>query len=88
MKISLERTQHDRTTNIATRCPHCGHIGTFLTVGINDIYTSEYRNNGNHPVFFLGIRKCPNQKCYGHLFFIADNNKTVLLTSPTENYTI
>ncbi len=33
---------------------------------------------------FLGIRRCPNEKCYGHLFFIADAVGNVQLTSPTE----
>lgn len=69
------------TTNVAVRCPHCGHYGTFLTVGLMDVYTvSESTNITN----YLGIRKCPNEKCEGHLFFISDNRLNIILTSPTE----
>lgn len=81
MKINLDQIGNNRTTNIATRCPHCGHNGTFLLVGLNDVYT--WRDN-QQPVHYLGIRKCPNEKCQGHLFFISDNNRNVLITSPSE----
>lgn len=86
MKIKLDRIQSNRTTNIATRCPHCGHQGVFLEVGIMDVITWT-RHSGSateHPVNYLGIRKCPNEKCQGHLFFISDNNRNVLSTSPSE----
>jgi hypothetical protein len=85
MKITLEKIKHDRTANIATRCPHCGHYGTFIPVAGHDIYTyAHFQNVGEQPVNYLGIRKCPNEKCLGHLFFIANSQKVVLLTSPTE----
>jgi len=86
MKITLEKISADKATNVATRCPHCGHHGTFLQVGIQDVYTwTRDTNRGtNIPVNFLGIRKCPNDKCKGHLFFISDNQKNILLTSPSE----
>lgn len=85
MKLTLDKTGADRTTNIATRCPHCGHNGTFVQVGIQDVYTYIRDSRGIHPLHFLGIRKCPNEKCQGHLFFISDNMRNVLLTSPTES---
>jgi|SRR5690554_4922782 hypothetical protein len=90
MKITFTKTKNDRTTNIATRCPHCGHFGTFIPIAGHDVYTyrSEYQQHRGGSVEiienFLGIRKCPNEKCQGHLFFISDNKKNVLITSPTE----
>ena len=84
MKINLSNIKQDRSTNIATRCPHCGHFGTFLQVAGNDVYTFSQSSQGLTIYNFLGIRRCPNEKCQGHLFFISDNDKNVLLTSPSE----
>ena len=83
MKVELENITVDRKTNVATRCPHCGHFGTFQPVGLNDVYLKRQYSNG---VFekFLGIRKCPNESCKGHLFFISDGHRNIILTSPTE----
>lgn len=86
MKVTLDKIAINRTTNIATRCPHCGHQGTFIKVLPQDLHT-WYRNPGSSseiPDKYLGIRKCPNEKCQGHLFFISDNNRNVLMTSPSE----
>ena len=79
MKINLVNTQPYSLINIALRCPHCWHNGTFLWVSILDLY--EANSNGQ---FFLWIRKCPNTRCNGHLFFIADSIWRILLTSPSE----
>ena len=85
MKIVLERIAANRATNVAARCPHCGHNGAFLQVGLQDVYTWESNpQGGERPIHYLGIRKCPNEKCQGHLFFISDNNRNILLTSPSE----
>lgn len=86
MKVTLDKIASNRTTNIATRCPHCGHQGTFIQVLPQDLYT-WYRNQGSNseiPDIYLGIRKCPNEKCQGHLFFISDNKRNLLMTSPSE----
>ena len=85
MKIELTRIKNNSSTNIATRCPHCGHYGTFISVAGSDVNTYHHeQNRGEVNDYFLGIRKCPNLNCNGHLFFISDNTRTVLLTSPTE----
>lgn len=85
MKIILSRVQNDKTTNIAIRCPHCGHFGTFIPVAGYDVNTYSLTHHATKQVDnFLGIRRCPNEKCEGHLFFIADRDKNVLLTSPSE----
>lgn len=83
MKVTLNNPSIGTVENVATRCPHCGHFGTFLTLGISDIYEHIQCSNGVVKKI-LGIRKCPNQKCNGHLFFISDGNKNILLTSPSE----
>jgi hypothetical protein len=84
MKITLTSTGVDKTTNVATRCPHCGHFGTFVQVGVNDVYNFTKTPQGVTIHNFLGVRKCPNEKCKGHLFFISDNNRNIVLTAPTE----
>lgn len=81
MKITLDRIANNQNTNVATRCPHCGHFGTFERIAQADIVKMNAQNQVTH---FLGIRKCPNEKCKGHLFFISDANRNMLLTSPSE----
>ena len=84
MKIELNRIKNDRTANIATRCPHCGHFGTFVPVAGHDISTYFVSQHGEHISNYLRIRKCPNENCKGHLFFIANSSREVLMTSPSE----
>ena len=80
MKITLESVQY-LNTNVATRCPHCGHFGTFVQVAPNDVAISNLNGQVTH---YLGIRKCPNEKCKGHLFFISDAHRNIMMTSPSE----
>lgn len=88
MKVTLSDIQYARKTNIATRCPHCGDIGTFIPATENDIHTyQKIRSKGGGVEkisdIFLGIRKCPNERCQGHLFFISNKNN-ILHTSPPQ----
>jgi hypothetical protein len=83
MKVTLDNYRNNINTNIAVRCPHCGHFGTFETLGIHDIATTAPQN-GNVIYKFLGIRKCPNVKCKGHLFFISNSEHQVLITYPSD----
>jgi hypothetical protein len=63
-------------TRISTRCPHCGHNGTFESVG-NDVH------NGNK---VFGLRRCPNGNCFGHLFFVySDQTGEILITHPSDS---
>ena len=65
-------------TRISTRCPHCGHNGTFESLG------SDIQNNNSKKIF--GLRRCPNQKCFGHLFFVYDNQgDNIILTHPSDS---
>lgn len=84
MKIELEKIRQDRIVNIATRCPHCGHFGTFISVAGSDVYTYYQTHQGEQTSNYLGIRKCPNEKCKGHLFFITNGSKEIIMTSPSE----
>jgi hypothetical protein len=69
------QTNASSGTRIATRCPHCGHNGTFESIG-NDILN-------NSKVY--GLRRCPNGKCFGHLFFVYSNHANeVLITYPSD----
>lgn len=51
---------------ISTRCPHCGHNGSFEAIG-NDMRNDKYSKS-------FGLRRCPNAKCFGHLFFVFNNS--------------
>jgi hypothetical protein len=46
-------------------CPHCGNDGTFEGVA-QDVF-----NITSHKIF--GVRRCPNLKCNGHVFFVFNN---------------
>lgn len=88
MKIELINTGNDKRANVATLCPHCGHHGSFISITDNDIYVYEkkydnrQRQEWTYITSFLGLRKCPNEKCQGHLFFISDKENNILFTSP------
>jgi hypothetical protein len=60
--------------NIAIRCPHCGHQGVFI------IITGDVILNGNT---YAGQRKCPNNHCNGHIFFLH-SAKNEIFTYPSE----
>lgn len=62
-------------TRISTRCPHCGHNGTFESVGTDIINTNK----------IFGIRRCPNGNCFGHLFFVYETqSKKIIITYPSD----
>ena len=62
-------------TNVATRCPHCGHYGTFENVS-QDIGVQD---GTGRTIYTLGLKKCPNANCQGNLFFIKDGTAGKLL---------
>lgn len=69
------QTQNSSGTRISTRCPHCGHNGTFESVG------SDIKNNNRT----FGLRRCPNSKCFGHLFFVYNNQSSeIIITHPSD----
>ncbi|MFC3197557.1 DUF4145 domain-containing protein [Parapedobacter deserti] len=80
MKVLLTKTRsEDKWANVALRCPHCGHYGTFERLsGIKDVLALEESVLS----YFLGLRRCPNAECHGHLFFIADHVGLVNITYP------
>ena len=80
MKLSLKHIRSVELANIATKCPHCGHYGSFEQVFVPDVNSL---NDKSHIEYFLGIRRCPNAKCYGYLFFILDNDNKQLITYPS-----
>ena len=57
-----------RGSQVVTRCPSCGHQGTFDRVGVEDLHVIPYR---------LGQRRCPNPQCHGHIFFVFHDNDLV-----------
>jgi hypothetical protein len=83
LKITLEYYITNKNTNIAVRCPHCGHYGTFEYLGINDLAVTP-KNHPNIIHYFLGLRRCPNAKCKGQLFFISNDKNEVLITYPSD----
>lgn len=79
MKISVNKFQA-RDTNIATRCPHCGHFGTFVSTNA----CLSIDNHNGSPEYYLGIKFCPNTNCKGQLFYIKDNSGTIIQTFPSD----
>jgi hypothetical protein len=79
MRFELRGLQNENSSRkVATRCPHCGHNGTFENVVANDLFETYSK-------IVLGIRRCPNSKCFGHLFFVMNaTNNEVLRTFPSE----
>lgn len=70
-----QNSQASHGTRISLRCPHCGHNGTFESVG-NDIQNSNR---------IFGVRRCPNSKCFGHLFFVINSvNGETIITHPSD----
>lgn len=76
MKVTLFNPSPTGGINVAIRCPHCGHFGTFVLVS-QDIYEGSQN-------IFMGQRKCPNTNCKGHIFFLANNSGIILKTYPNE----
>lgn len=69
------QVQSNSGTRISTRCPHCGHNGTFESVG------SDIRNKS----IVFGLRRCPNSSCYGHLFFVFNpQTAEIVVTYPSD----
>lgn len=84
MKVTLSSFQQATNINIATRCPHCKHYGTFESLSIVDICKITNTRTGFITHNYLGVRKCPNEECKGHLFFISDASGKIIMTSPSE----
>ena len=75
MIYKIHNIQSSSGTRISTKCPHCGHYGTFESLG-NDF-------SGNSKIF--GLRRCPNKNCFGHLFFVYNiTTSEIELTYPSE----
>jgi len=62
--------------NVAIRCPHCGHYGTFIPIA-QDLFAQEQQ-------IYFGHRKCPNEICNGHLLFFANKSKEIVETFPSD----
>ena len=77
MKIKINGAGSINGTRISTVCPHCGHKGTFESFG-NDFKVD--------PNYVLGLRRCPNEKCFGHLFFVYHmTTKDIVVTYPADS---
>ncbi|MFD2556302.1 DUF4145 domain-containing protein [Sphingobacterium tabacisoli] len=81
MKVNLNNIKRGSKANIAIKCPHCGHNGSFIPLEMDDI---DIYSSSNNPEKTLGLRKCPNRNCNGHLFFISHYRGNILFTSPSE----
>ena len=76
MKVTINNLSQTGHANIAIRCPHCGHNGTFISIG-QDMYESQQN-------LIIGQRRCPNEKCRGHIFFISQPNGEIIRTFPSD----
>jgi len=75
MKITVNNIAQAAHINIAIRCPHCGHNGTFVS------FSPDYLESTQKII--VGQRRCPNTKCKGHIFFISQDGE-VIRTFPSE----
>jgi len=69
---SVQIVQHSPTVKL--KCPSCGHDGTFETIGTPDIFLAT-------GTYYFGQRRCPNDQCKAHIFFIM-RGKTIVSTFP------
>lgn len=77
MLVKLANHGQGGGTRVSTRCPGCGHMGTFEPLqNIIDIHVQ--------PNLWLGQRKCPNPGCQAHIFCIHDNSGAILRTYPPQ----
>ncbi len=72
----IQTIQVGNAKTFATTCPHCGNDGTFQNFPTQDIFEPTFK-------LWYGSRKCPNPKCNGHIFFIADNGGNLIKTYPS-----
>lgn len=81
MKVTIEKADNVTNSKVAMTCPHCGHKGTFETIGVLDL---GILSGGTKFSNYMGLRKCPNDNCKGQLFFIMDADKNLIYISPPE----
>ena len=62
---------------ISARCPGCGQNGTFDSLPSDDLIDQAQN-------IWYGQRRCPNQKCGIHIFYIKDSSNESLYVYPQE----
>lgn len=79
--VRLTSPQRYIAKKVAMRCPYCGNDGTFdpfdndSDVGTNGLNTYSTRK--------FGHRRCPNPKCYAHVFCLLNANDELLEIVPS-----
>lgn len=76
MNYKLNSNQDNNGPVISMRCPSCGYNGTFHRIGVGIV--------DQQAGLWFGQRKCPNTKCNGHVFIVADIKGNVRNTSPSD----
>ena len=69
-------TNNQGTPTISLECPHCGHYGTFQSVGSDSTVTTGPSTKN------FGQRKCPRPECKGHIFTISQGSRLELSYPP------
>ncbi len=65
---------HGNGPKIVLACPECRHKGVFEIIG-TDIYDQVNKT-------WLGQRRCPNDNCFTHIFYILNNSTNKLYSYP------
>ncbi len=73
MKLKITQETLVNKGKVATLCPQCGKEGTFDQIG-TDITIA--------PNTICGQRRCPNARCYGHLFVVFQSGALVKAYPP------
>lgn len=78
--VALASYQDYTAPRVAMRCPYCGNDGTFDPIGQNDV-----GRNGSNILLTrkFGHRRCPNPKCYAHVFCLLDGSDKLLAIVPS-----
>lgn len=79
MDIKIPQYGSGGGTRPSLRCPSCRQIGTFES--LNNIPDVQVPGS---PSYWLGQKRCPNAKCYAHVFVVLDAGQTVLRSYPAE----
>lgn len=76
MFIRMEGHTKSAGQVVKATCPACGRDATFERVPVDDLFVPQ----GG---LIIGQRRCPNDKCHCHLFFVAQGAR-LIATFPAE----
>src|SRR4051794_40900249 len=80
--MRLDRTScQSSSVSVTLRCPSCLRQATFEPVeGVPDLVNETDQRKGDYFLkYVMGQRRCPNEQCRDHIFFIYDISNAKLI---------